>query len=300
MNVAASTRATLIPDLQGSIIGLLDANSGTLTKFGYQAYGESASPSSSFGYTGQRIDPETGLYYYRARMYMPGWGRFMQVDPQGHVAGSGPYTYAGNDPLNNVDPYGLWSLELNAGLFGVTFGIGDRSAQAFATVRFGLTGGGITYHPWADVPVGSSGTYPGNCTYCQVARSYWETTQGSLGIVAGPVNVTVFQYQGSTLVNEYGRSNNLISASPTPGTGLTWNPDISITGLGSSNEKSALGVKLDISAYYEFGTTIPWPSSGAPPQGLAPPTADSSNPSPPAPLLSPPPMALPASANGGK
>ena len=40
MNVAASTRATLIPDIVGSIAGALDAASGTLTKFGYQPFGE--------------------------------------------------------------------------------------------------------------------------------------------------------------------------------------------------------------------------------------------------------------------
>jgi len=34
-NVASGTRATFIPDVQGSIIGGLDASSGTLTKYGY-------------------------------------------------------------------------------------------------------------------------------------------------------------------------------------------------------------------------------------------------------------------------
>ncbi len=83
MNVAAGTRATFIPDILGSIVGSLDATSGTLTKFGYQTYGESSAPNGSFGYTGQRIDPETGLYYYRARMYATEWGRFPQTDPIG-------------------------------------------------------------------------------------------------------------------------------------------------------------------------------------------------------------------------
>jgi hypothetical protein len=73
INVASGTRATLIPDVQGSFIGALDATSGTLTKTGYQTYGESGSTGGSFRYTGQRIDPETnGLYYYRARMYARG------------------------------------------------------------------------------------------------------------------------------------------------------------------------------------------------------------------------------------
>ncbi len=95
-------------DIQGSIMGTLDSSSGTLSKRGYLPYGGSATASGTFAYTGQRIDPETnGLYYYRARMYTPAWGRFMQVDPSGYNAGSNLYTYVANDPLNRLDPSGL-------------------------------------------------------------------------------------------------------------------------------------------------------------------------------------------------
>jgi RHS repeat-associated protein len=90
------------------MLAALDSSSGALTKTGYLPYGRSATVPASFGYTGQRADPETnGLYYFRARMYMPAWGRFMQPDPVGYKAGSHLYAYVGNDPLNFVDPLGL-------------------------------------------------------------------------------------------------------------------------------------------------------------------------------------------------
>jgi RHS repeat-associated protein len=108
MNGAGTTRATLIPDIQGSILATLDAASGALTKTGYLPFGESGSTSGSFRYTGQRIDPETnGLHYYRARMYMPAWGRFTQPDPIEYAGGSNLYRYVSNDPLNLIDPTGL-------------------------------------------------------------------------------------------------------------------------------------------------------------------------------------------------
>jgi RHS repeat-associated protein len=111
MNVAAGMRVALVPDILGSVIGTQDSSSGVLSKIGYMPYGKSATASGPFGYTGQRIDPETnGLYYYRARHYSPAWGRFLQPDPIGVRDGIDLYTYVTNDPINRVDPNGLWGL----------------------------------------------------------------------------------------------------------------------------------------------------------------------------------------------
>jgi len=103
----AGTRAAFIPDIQGSVIASLDSSSGALSKVGYLPYGKSANTMAPFGYTAQRIDPETnGLYYYRARHYSAAWGRFMQPDPVGYSGESHLYAYVNDDPLNNTDPSG--------------------------------------------------------------------------------------------------------------------------------------------------------------------------------------------------
>ena len=56
----------------------------------------------------------SGLYYYRARMYSPTLGRFMQPDPIGYQGGVHLYAYVGNDPLNRIDPSGLMASDLFA------------------------------------------------------------------------------------------------------------------------------------------------------------------------------------------
>ena len=123
MDVVANSRQTLIPDIQGSIVGALDSG-GALSKVGYEVYGENAAlTSNSYFYTARRLDPETvgsasqpsGLYYYRARAYSPTWGRFLQTDPIGLAGGSNRYAYVLNDPLNFRDPFGR-APDLNVGL----------------------------------------------------------------------------------------------------------------------------------------------------------------------------------------
>jgi RHS repeat-associated protein len=149
MNIAAGTRETLIPDIQGSLIGALDAASGALTKTGYQPYGENPGLTTAtppgFYFTGRRLDPETagstaqpsGLYYYHARHYSPTFGRFLQPDPAGYNVGTNLYAYVENDPLNNIDPNGLLGVLYSVGGTAEAGGLLGLEAAANANVGAG-------------------------------------------------------------------------------------------------------------------------------------------------------------------
>ena len=74
----------------------------------YDEYGKpQAGNAGRFQYTGQAWLPEIGLYDYRARVYSPTLGRFLQTDPIGYGDGPNWYNYVRSDPVNKIDPLGL-------------------------------------------------------------------------------------------------------------------------------------------------------------------------------------------------
>ena len=112
--------------LQCDVIALVDANGSKVVEYKYDAWGKPTSKSGSlantlgtlnpFRYRGYIFDEETGLYYLRSRYYNPNLCRFINADDvealgaDGDINGYQLFIYCMNDPVNNRDEAGSWSL----------------------------------------------------------------------------------------------------------------------------------------------------------------------------------------------
>ncbi len=77
-----------------------------------------------FRYQSKYFHAQSGLVDFGFRFYSPSLGRWINRDPLGESGGVNLYGYVGNDPVNRIDPNGLWGVKFGN---GPNIGIGDPS-----------------------------------------------------------------------------------------------------------------------------------------------------------------------------
>jgi RHS repeat-associated protein len=116
-------------DTHGSTVELSSSAGSVDSTYAYNAWGKTTAhtgtASTAIEYAAAYVDAETGLLYLQDRYYDPSTAVFISVDPL--VANTlAAYLYAGDNPLNALDPLGLWSWNDTwdvVGIVGATLGI---------------------------------------------------------------------------------------------------------------------------------------------------------------------------------
>jgi RHS repeat-associated protein len=171
-------RRWLIPDERGSIVAVTNASGTAIAVNSYDEYGIPATTNlGRFQYTGQAWIPELGMYYYKARIYSPTLGRFMQSDSIGYGAGMNVYAYVGGDPVNFSDPLGLRSGDVK------TYNLPVESPPPPLTVT-ACGGAKLINH---ECPRGDSGARDIIITYSEMYAS-----GGNLEALLGPSPSAIF------------------------------------------------------------------------------------------------------------
>lgn len=126
-----SDKRWLVADERGSVVAVTDGSGNALAINSYDEYDIPAAGNlGRFQYTGQKWLPELGMYDYKARMYSPTLGRFLQSDPIGYGDGLNFYNYLGY--FNYTRNYATDSLEK----VGDSVGLETPSAGVAGTYSF--------------------------------------------------------------------------------------------------------------------------------------------------------------------
>ncbi|WP_321166284.1 RHS repeat-associated core domain-containing protein, partial [Luteimonas huabeiensis] len=139
---SGANRHYFLTDALGSTRALTDGTGSIVQSYDYDPYGgthpANATVQNPYRYTGREQDA-SGLYYYRARYYHPGVGRFVSEDPIGLAAGDlNIYAYVFGDPVSLTDPTGGFA-------WGVAFAAADLAIQLYQN------GGSIACVNWGQV-----------------------------------------------------------------------------------------------------------------------------------------------------
>jgi RHS repeat-associated protein len=110
-----------IHDHLGSPLFVVNTSTGEIAQaMKYDSWGKvllDTSPGfQPFGYAGGLYDSETGLVRFGARDYDPSIGRWLNKDPIRLDGGWNLYAYVNNNPVNFIDPTGLyWEYSQTSG-----------------------------------------------------------------------------------------------------------------------------------------------------------------------------------------
>lgn len=151
-----------IKDVNENVVGLVHADGTLMYSISYDAWGtpyysyhgknilediiiKATAIFNPITYHGYIYDYETGMYCSQGRCYSPVWGRYLNpesptalLEYSEDVLDANLYLFCNNNPVNNIDPYAMWSrdyVEVGWNARGFNVAMNDLFAsRSFCTV----------------------------------------------------------------------------------------------------------------------------------------------------------------------
>lgn len=192
----------IISDHLGSARLVIDSESGEIAqRISYDVWGnitEDTNPGfQPFGFAGGIYDQHTGLLRFGARDYDPVIARWTSKDPIRFAGGDvNLYGYVLNNPINFIDPYGLFLCSILKGLdngsidLGVGLGFGLGASGSLSLSSSGITGSvtaGSSFGASVTAGYGGSSNLGGTAGGFNIGTS--TTVSGGNGVAGGAASV---------------------------------------------------------------------------------------------------------------
>jgi RHS repeat-associated protein len=160
-------RIYYLGDANFNITTLVNTAGDAVERYVYTPYGvltvydatwanirSTSSYANAYTYAGRQLDAETGLYYYRSRVYAAQLGRFVSRDPVHYQGGLNLHEYCWSNSLVRTDPFGKWWWDgdwVQMGVGGLLGFYGSDVADE-GWSKFGAVGGCETVREIAGWP----------------------------------------------------------------------------------------------------------------------------------------------------
>lgn len=185
-------------DHLGSVREMTDSTGAVRARYDYDPYGVrtkiAGDLDASAGFTGHYYHEPSGLHLTLFRAYDAQSGRWLSRDPLGEEAGMNLYAYVGGDPVNGVDPLGLYTFQIGVDLGGNLAAGGGVAGSVSGGFIFDTTGnvgvyGGVNY----GVAAGAGGKAFSGGFMGTSADTIYEATSGNewSGSLGGGVGATL-------------------------------------------------------------------------------------------------------------
>ena len=256
----ADTEYFYVKNLQGDILKVITATGTEAATYTYDAWGKLLTSTGDLAevnplrYRGYFYDTETGLYYLKSRYYDPEVSRFINPDAfvssGTSVASYNMMVYCDNNPINRIDPAGMFWREIGD-FFSKTW----NGLKTWAKSAFGAESSTIATISEIEIPIipdPSPVTIKTGTKTTQTISKYGDSSK-FISVYANK-NVTHPVRSSSAGINI-----NIVDFTANLSLGLD-DTGISIS-ASRGNTTSSFGIKLDLSEFkigFEYSSAVQW------------------------------------------